>query len=117
VKQTRIKRVSQKRRDAQPDIRAWHDAVLGRDRRRCQLPLRYDGSVPIPQCQGQLEAHHIRGRAGPLLTDVDNGVTLCTGHHRFVHGYGQRMAREWGLMGDKVSWEGWRNPHLGPWSA
>ena len=113
----RLKAQSQQRRDEQPAIRAWHDAVLGRDQRKCQLPVRYDGTTVIPQCQGMLEAHHIRGRVGQLLTDVDNGVTLCQGHHRFVHGYGQRKAREWGLMGDKEAWEGWRSPELGPWAT
>jgi hypothetical protein len=89
--------VSRKRRDDTPELRAWHDAVLARDG-KCQLPVRYDGSVPVPMCQGRLEAHHVRGRAGKLLTDVGHGVTLCSGHHRFVHGWGLRKAREWGLM-------------------
>lgn len=93
-----LNQVSRKRQDETPELRRWHDAVLERDKGECQLPLRYDGTTPIERCWGKIEAHHVNGRAGKLLTDVDNGVALCQVHHRYVHGWGYRMGRKWGLI-------------------
>jgi hypothetical protein len=63
------------------------DEVLSRDNWTCQA-RRFDPLIPR-DCAGRLVVHHRRpkgvGGSGLSVHDVDNLVTLCDSHHRFVH--------------------------------
>jgi hypothetical protein len=55
--------------------------------------LRRDTSCAYPGCANRtfLEGHHIKHWADGGETALDNGVLLCSYHHRFVHEYGYRV--------------------------
>jgi hypothetical protein len=52
--------------------------------------LKRDSACTFPGCTNHvfLEGHHIRHWADGGATSLDNLVTLCSYHHRFVHEYG-----------------------------
>jgi hypothetical protein len=55
--------------------------------------LRRDTSCAYPGCANRtfLEGHHIKHWADGGETTLDNGLLLCSHHHRFVHEYGYRV--------------------------
>lgn len=70
------------------------DQVLSRDYYECQAnvcePPAPAGWTIGPDCAGPLVIHHIRpkrmgGTTDPTIHDLDNLVTLCDSHHRWVH--------------------------------
>ena len=69
-----------------PIYKAFRTEVLKRDHFSCQFP----------DCgrKSQLEVHHIKTwkECPSLRTDVDNGITLCSYHHRKVSGVEKRYA-------------------------
>lgn len=72
--------------------REFSRAVKERDNHTCQMA---DGD-----CFGILEAHHVKGKArhGELRGDPDNGITLCSFHHAWVHNNGLafiKFYKEW----------------------
>lgn len=69
----------------------WRKAVKERDGYCCRRCRRYDPGV---------HAHHIAGRKQrpDLRLSVDNGVSLCTACHNWVHA-NPEAARAEGLMG------------------
>lgn len=68
-------------------------AVLERDGHRCRMADRVGDSfgsldtgrrVTVPSCWGILEAHHLGKQSQQGEDTLDNEVTLCTGHNRWV---------------------------------
>ena len=63
-----------------PEYIKWRKAVYRRDKWTCQWP----------DCgkRKKLRAHHIKKWADyPTLRFlIDNGITLCEGHHRLIEG-------------------------------
>jgi predicted restriction endonuclease len=54
----------------------WHQAVLKRDCYRCRICGSKD----------RLQTHHIFSRIRKTTRwDMDNGITLCAGHHYLAH--------------------------------
>ena len=54
----------------------WHQAVLKRDGYRCRICGSKD----------RLQTHHIFSRVRKTTRwDIDNGITLCAGHHYLAH--------------------------------
>ena len=79
----------------------WSEARIDRlvhDGYECQAHARgLDGACDLAPTW-LLEVHHIvpRGRGG--RNDLDNLVSLCPGHHRWVE-TNRRAAKELGLLG------------------
>lgn len=61
-----------------PTYKAWRKKVYRRDKYTCQWP----GCT----CKKRLSAHHIQkwSEAPSLRFIVDNGITLCYKHHKFI---------------------------------
>jgi hypothetical protein len=82
-----LRRNTFQRRDDSPQYKAWHAAVLKRDKYCCKWP----------SCgaKRQLQCHHIRRWADfPLLRyNVANGITLCRKHHTEVKGKEENYER------------------------
>lgn len=75
---TGLKPVSDKRRRDLDAYRAARDEVRDRADGRCEMGT--------PVCTGQgVEAHHVRGRVGPLLTDTEWLAWTCAQCHRYAH--------------------------------
>ena len=57
--------------------------------------LRRDGGCRFPGCSNRLcvEGHHVKHWADGGETEIENLLSLCSHHHRFVHEYG--FAVEW----------------------
>lgn len=93
-----LRRISAKRRRQQRAQDVVKIAVLERDGHRCRLADAaerglavgqfLDGGgtvqVPVPACWGILEAHHLGKQSQQGEDTLDNEVTLCTGHNRWV---------------------------------
>ena len=75
-------------------MRAWRTAVFRRDRHRCVL------------CggKGDLQGHHVCGRAPSVVHLVENGLALCAECHRQVH-VSIRLHRSWWRMRYPERWE------------
>ena len=60
------------------EYRGWRDAVFKRDMYACQRC----GKIGV-----RLNAHHIKpwAKFADLRFDVDNGITLCEGCHKYIH--------------------------------
>lgn len=61
----------------------WGQAIRDRDQ-ICQIgkALRY--STLMSECQGEFEAHHLIGRGNKhLRNNPDNGIELCSFHHKY----------------------------------
>jgi len=65
-------------RKCDPEYASWRKAVFARDDYTCQL---------CDKRGGYLHAHHIeRWAENPARRlDVDNGITFCEKHHRWMH--------------------------------
>ena len=61
-----------------PEYREWRDAVFKRDMYACQRC----GKIGV-----RLNAHHIKpwAKYEELRFDVNNGLTLCEGCHKYIH--------------------------------
>lgn len=90
-----------KRASVSPEEKAWREAVLDRDRRKCRWPTENDSHH-----RGRLHAHHIneRSQRPDLVYDISNGATLCSFHHDYAHHsvMGRRRAKELGLLGGET---------------
>lgn len=71
LKQERIKRMKL--------LKEWSQAVRQRDSNQCQIC----GDTSF------LNAHHLFPKEAKmynyLMYDIDNGITLCSGHHKFSY--------------------------------
>lgn len=96
-----LKRSRMKAARISPEDKAWREAVLERDGRKCCWPTENDSHH-----RGRLHAHHIneRSQRPDLVHDVSNGATLCSFHHDYAHHsvMGRRRARELGLLGGET---------------
>jgi len=63
-----------------PNYKKWRKEVYKRDHHKCQWP-----NCSISK---SLNAHHIRTWAHypGLRFDVNNGITLCSQHHKMIKG-------------------------------
>lgn len=63
-----------------PNYKQWRKSVYKRDHHQCQWP----GC----SLKRKLNAHHIRTWANypALRFDVNNGITLCSYHHKMIKG-------------------------------
>jgi predicted restriction endonuclease len=63
-----------------PQYIKWRKAVYKRDNYQCQWP-----GCKIKK---RLNAHHIRrwSKYPGLRFSINNGITLCCKHHKFIHG-------------------------------
>lgn len=63
-----------------PEYKKWRKAIYARDKFHCQWPY----------CnkKNQLNAHHIKKWSDypALRFNINNGITLCKYHHKFIHG-------------------------------
>ena len=74
---------------------------VGRKTRTIPGPLKRallarDRTCRFPGCTNRLflEGHHIRHWADGGETEIDNMISICTHHHRFVHEYGYSVELE-----------------------
>ena len=69
-----------------PMYKEWRKSVYKRDNYTCQIC--WDNT------SGNLNAHHIKSRANypELITDLNNGLTLCEKCHKEIH-YGNKLQR------------------------
>jgi hypothetical protein len=89
LKRSRINPMSDNRKDEQPAMRAWHDAVMERDK-VCQLSIIPELLAEAGPCQGRLEANHIlpRSRCSKAeRVDPANGNALCSFHHAWCDSF------------------------------
>ena len=98
ARRTPVAAKSAKAKAEAPEMAAWHDAVMARDRGLCQLPISYlradehtmewiRSGPGIGRCQGRPEAHHVKPRSRCSIlerTDPANGKMLCSFHHQWV---------------------------------
>lgn len=98
MKRTPLRRESKKRR-AQRQARREAVSVALQRAPYCQASLIW----PETRCWGPLHPHEplSRGRGGSI-TDPDNIVMICAGHHAAVHD-NPRLATERGLL--RSSWD------------
>jgi hypothetical protein len=82
MKRSRIKPVSDKRRDRWPAEKEVRLAVFARDGWRCQAP----GAFGL-KCWGGLTYHHLEKAWKGSNFTVDNGLTLCEGHNVAVENH------------------------------
>jgi hypothetical protein len=84
VRRTNLRRVGKKGGETKRLDGLWRDAVFARYGSACKA----EGCGGM-RCGGGLQAHHIYGKgAHPRLRyDIENGLPVCGGHHRFfIHG-------------------------------
>ncbi len=101
-----IARVSDRRRSKNEHLARVRQLVLGRDR-GCRFWAAYEAAGrppavlvegrPPTACRGGLHAHHMRRRSQGGPDTMNNLVTLCAGHHGWVHDH-PAFARMIGLL-------------------
>ena len=82
--------MSAKRRQQAEEFSGVREAAFERDGWRCQfvrIVVEAGETVPVRAmvCDGELHPHHVwrQGQGGP--DSIDNIVSLCAFHHRYVH--------------------------------
>lgn len=68
--------------------------VIGRD-----MECRIKGS----DCRGYLAPHHIVGRTSEIDDVKENGITLCSEHHRRITNGSLKVHASW-LTEDQIEW-------------
>lgn len=81
----KTERKTNKRKEIERELdKLWKAKVLERDGRRCKICGKTD----------RLQAHHIFTRSRKSTRwDLDNGITLCAGHHYWAHREPERFRR------------------------
>jgi len=93
-KMRRAKKKKTRRKELELELdRVWHEKVLERDKKKCRICGKTD----------RLQSHHIFSRTHRATRwDLDNGITLCAGHHYWAHREPEKF-RQFviGLMGEE----------------
>lgn len=88
MKRTRLRRVSKKRA---MELRAY--AIMRPIFLAANPFCEFD-----PMClKRAVDIHHIRGRAGNLITDERYLMAICREHHAWIHSHAKK-AREMGML-------------------
>lgn len=92
-----LRRRSDRQAKVDDELSVLRQRVFERDGHACQIGLRCRGAG---RCDGGLELSHTipRGRDVTRVLDVDNCLTVCSAHHRRIHG-NPEWASTVGLMG------------------
>lgn len=80
MKRTRLKPMSDTRRDELPERRRVHDQVLARDGHKCLLRFAF----PDQPCGGELHPHHLLKASQGGKYEPDNLLTACNVHNDMV---------------------------------
>jgi len=89
LKRTRLKPISDKRREEIPERQKTLEVVFARDKRQCRAAAFF----PDMPCQGPLDGHEPLSRArGGNPLDPDEVVTVCRGHHDHIHAHPEESA-------------------------
>ena len=93
LKRTGFKAKSKKTKPVPLEV---YQDVLARD-----MGCRGAGIIPIA-CFGRIDPHHIKRRSQGGLDTLDNLISLCRGHHSWVHEHPEE-SYELGFL--KHGWE------------
>jgi hypothetical protein len=99
-----LKKISRSKRQRLRSYYAVQEEFLSRpENSSCGVCIRLRERGENILLQPATECHHMRGRAGSLLTDERYFLPCCRGHREWIHEH-PRLSREMGILAPASEW-------------